>query len=55
MGSTSEDEVLLVRSEIVHVVTYEVDTRIQLLTDVRKTNGQNLRLTVIVNVFQSRW
>lgn len=27
---------------------------IQLLTDVRKTNGQNLILTIIIKVFQSR-
>lgn len=46
-------KVLLERSEIVHVVTYKIDTGIQLLTDVRKTNGQNLLLTVIIKFFRA--
>ena len=41
-------------SEIASVVTYATYvTGTQLLTDVRRTNGQNLLLTIIVKVFQS--
>ena len=47
-------KVLSERSEIVTVITYEVDMGIQLLTNVRKTSGQNLILTTIDKVFQSR-
>ena len=42
------------RSDIVSVVTYAMYVMgMQLLTDVRKTNGQNLLLTIIINVFRS--
>ena len=47
-------KVLLERLEIVTVITYEVDMGIQLLTNVRKTSSQNLILTTIDMVFQSR-
>lgn len=47
-------KVLLERSEIVTVIIYELDMGIQLLTNVRKTSGQNLILTIINTVFQSR-
>lgn len=54
MARPLRTKVLLERSEIVTVIIYELDMGIQLLTNVRKTSGQNLILTTINTVFQSR-